>query len=198
VPLQIEGLFNDFCLALGISESTIDGKPLNDKLLCIKEKMSFCYFYEYFAFKFPIIRNNVAHGRILNDNHEFLAQNLLLDFHSICEMFVSQHIPVMKSLSLLKEIEKPPTNNTLDDLYNPLVEWFMNFSGMEIPEFYEADGLKESCLARYESDERWEWLNSIKEHGNMYFDSTDLKKFVIGVKTKGIAVEQCVNFLNKT
>ena len=194
VPLQIEGLFNDFCLALGINESTVDGKPLNDKLILIKEKMSFCYFYEYFAFKFPIIRNNVAHGRILNDNHKSLAQNLLLDFHSICEMFVSHHIPVMRSVSLLKDI-KNSTDSKSDDLNNLLVKWFLYCAKTDIPTFYEADELKELCLARYESEEFWEWLNSIKKHGNMYFDSEDLKKLAIGLKTKRIAIKQCESFL---
>ncbi|MGB4499146.1 MAG: hypothetical protein WBI40_10660 [Methylococcaceae bacterium] len=195
VPLQIEGLFNDFCLALGIDESAIDGKPLNDKLIRIKDKMSFCYFYEYFAFKFPIIRNNVAHGRIINDNHEFLAQNLLLDFHSICEMFVSHYIPVIKSLSLLKEI-KNSIDTAPDDLFNKLIQWFN--SKVEIPEFYkEASELRESCLARYESEEFWEWLNSIKKNGNIYFDSADLKNFVIGIKNEKIAVEQCIKFLTQ-
>lgn len=194
VPLQIEGLFNDFCLALGINESDIDGKPLNDKLIRIKEKMSFCYFYEYFAFKFPVIRNNVAHGRILNDNHESLALNLLLDFHSICDMFVSHHIPVMRSLSLLKDI-KNSTDSKSDDLNNWLVEWYLYCSTIKIPTFYKADELKESCLARYESEEFWEWLNSIKKHGNIYFDSEDLKKFVIGLKTERIAIKQCESFL---
>jgi hypothetical protein len=202
VPLQIEGLFNDLCLALEkIDDSEINaGKPpaLNQKLKYIETKLFHCHFYEYFAFKFPIIRNNVAHGRILNDNHESLAQNLLLDFHSICEMFVSSyHIPVMRSLSLLKEIENsidtPP-----DDLNNLLVEWFLYCAKTDIPAFYKADELKESCLARYESEEFWEWLNSIKEHGNRYFDSDEIQKLAGLLKRKGgIAVEQCMNFLKK-
>ncbi|MDD2864068.1 MAG: hypothetical protein PHC99_05015 [Methylococcales bacterium] len=200
VPLQIEGLFNDLCLALEeIDDSEINAgrsPSLNQKLKYIETKLFHCHFYEYFAFKFPIIRNNVAHGRILDDNHESLAQNLLLDFHSICEMFVSSyHIPVMRSLSLLKEIENsidtPP-----DDLFNQLVEWFMDFSKIEIPEFYEeADALKKSCIARYESEEFWGWLNSIKEHGNRYFDSDEIQEFAGLLKHKGIAVEQCVSFL---
>jgi hypothetical protein len=97
----------------------------------------------------------------------------------------------------LKEIENsidtPP-----DDLNNLLVEWFLYCAKTDIPAFYKADELKESCLARYESEEFWEWLNSIKEHGNRYFDSDEIQKLAGLLKRKGgIAVEQCMNFLKK-
>lgn len=189
-PLQIEGLFGDCCLALGVSESKLDISSLNEKLKHIKERMSYFYFYEYYAFKFPVIRNNIAHGKVIDNNHKHLAQMLLLDLYPVCEMLVSDDLPVMKSLSLLKDIN----NSTGDSVFNSLIEW-LDLSEIDIPSYYDAAELIEKGKLRYQDEEFWRWLEK-KLLSSFDIKNSDVIAFVKKLKLKKIAVNQCNIFFS--
>lgn len=189
-PLQIEGLFGDCCLALGVDESKLDISSLNDKLKHIKDKMSYFYFYEYYAFRFPVIRNNIAHGKVIDNNHKHLAQMLLLDLYPVCNMLVSEDLPIIKSLSILKEI-----NSSTGDLkFNGLMEW-LDFLETDIPLYYDSDELIQKVKLNYQDKDFWEWIEQ-RLRSSYDIKNSDIMAFIKKLKLKKIAIEQCNNLLS--
>ncbi|TKI86361.1 hypothetical protein [Bacillus mycoides] len=107
IPMQIEGIFYDYCLALGFSEKQLDKSSLEVKLSLIKEKGNYFMYYEYFAYTFSVIRNKIAHGRMSDDDEfDHLADLLLLDLVCVCKLTDSDELPINKFLTLLKGFEE--------------------------------------------------------------------------------------------
>jgi len=102
-PLQIEGIFADICRGIGVSENQLDISSLNDKLQHIDERMRSFFFFEYYSFKFPVLRNLVAHGGLVDGELEDTAIHLMLDLLPVCELTVSEDLPIMHALEVLKE-----------------------------------------------------------------------------------------------
>jgi hypothetical protein len=100
-PLQIEGIFADICRGIGISESQLDISSLNDKLQHIDERMRSFFFFEYYSFKFPVLRNLVAHGGLVDGELEDTAIHLMLDLLPVCELTISEELPIMHALEVL-------------------------------------------------------------------------------------------------
>ncbi|TOP23248.1 hypothetical protein CGH19_24640, partial [Vibrio parahaemolyticus] len=59
---------------------------------------------EYYSFKFPIIRNIVAHGKLIEANIEQEAIMLMLDLLPVCDMAVSDEIPIFRKIQLLNKV----------------------------------------------------------------------------------------------
>lgn len=190
VPLQIEGLFSDYCLGIGIKPSELEISSLNGKLKHINANTPFFHLYEYYAFKFPVIRNSIAHGRMIDSSSKHLAQMLLLDLYPVCQMFVSDELPVMKSLSLLKNID----SENDDSVFTSLVEW-LDFLDTDIPAFYDAAELIARAKIRYEDEKLWEWIK-YEFSSSRNYESTHIIKFVEKLKTKKIAVDKCKLFFS--
>ncbi len=138
LPLQIEGLFHDYCILLGIKESTIDVASLNDKLSHIDEKEKNGYSnYEYFSFVFPVIRNKVAHGRYLDDNDELQAVLLLIDLYSVFETIISPTISINKKVNTITELIACNVEGSIEymnKLYN-----LIDCLDVPVPDFYKLD-----------------------------------------------------------
>ncbi|MDX8130462.1 hypothetical protein QLH52_24470 [Methylomonas sp. OY6] len=105
-PLQIEGIFADICREIGVSEKQLDISSLNDKLQHIDERIRRFFFFEYYAFLFPVLRNQVAHGGLVDGEFEDTALHLMLDLLPVCELTVSEDLPVMHALKILKDSAK--------------------------------------------------------------------------------------------
>jgi hypothetical protein len=99
IAIQIEGIFYDYLVALGIN-------PGNEKLTLIPkvEKLENADTLEewaYFKFRFPLIRNAVAHG-FLDEKHRLsyfnldifgVATELLLDLFDVCKRIAKHNFP---------------------------------------------------------------------------------------------------------
>lgn len=96
LPMQIEGIFHDICLEIGIDESRLDIASINEKLRIIQSHMNHFIYFEYYSFKFPIIRNIVAHGKLIAGDIEQTAIMLMLDLLPVCELATSEDIPIIK------------------------------------------------------------------------------------------------------
>ena len=133
LPLQIEGLFHDYCILLGIKEKELNISALNKKLDRIKEKNSnsmFAYInYEYFSFRFPIIRNRIAHGRHFNTNNEYQAISLIHDLYSVCQMIIDKDIELNIYLELINKI------NINNSEFKHRLQ-LLNYIKIELPVFY--------------------------------------------------------------
>lgn len=146
LPLQIEGLFYDFCILLGISAKSIEISSLNDKLDKIadksKDKNLFFWSYEYFTFKFPIIRNKVSHGRIFEASNELQAYYLLLDLYNVINLIIDDKIKLNKYIQFLND---KITDEKILKLYN--------FKNLEVPNFYKIEKIINEITIRLKSNE---------------------------------------------
>ena len=112
VPLQIEGIFHDYCLELGIKQSTIEISSINEKLELINKKDSEFYHFEYYSFIFPVIRNDVAHGRLIfGDKNTSIM--LFLDLLHVCELVFSESLPVNQMVNMAKKISEAIKRKTV-------------------------------------------------------------------------------------
>jgi hypothetical protein len=65
VAVQIEGIFEDACHLSGVSLDELRIATLIPKLDALLWRGHVQIDYPYYAFKFPILRNRVAHGRLV-------------------------------------------------------------------------------------------------------------------------------------
>lgn len=191
-PLQIEGIFADICREIGVSESQLDISSLNDKLLHISGKMRSFFFFEYYSFKFPVLRNLVAHGGLVDGELEDTAIHILLDLLPVCELAVSKDLPIIHALDVLKGARNG----------NPekLAEWLDIRKSVAIPTFYDAQDSITKAEAHYTSQFFWEYLKGeIEKVKKVDHIKTSWAVKVAGkVKSTGLANVQAENFLKSS
>ena len=152
LPLQIEGLFHDYCILVGLNEKELNIASLNDKLKKLRDKDDerLAYSYEYFAFRFPIIRNKVAHGRYFGVNDELQALLLLLDLETLCDMITNEKIPLNEYIHLIK------SEANFETLLN-----LSNYHAIKIPDFYKDLEKKLNQIKPFYSDDKF--INFLNE-----------------------------------
>lgn len=106
VPQQVEGILYDYCIEYGIDENSLKNSTLGDKINLLMEKGNTEVDYEYFAFTFPLIRNRVAHGKLVEQNLDLNSWLLLLDLKYICELMLSGNLQCNKNISVLNNINE--------------------------------------------------------------------------------------------
>lgn len=190
LPLQIEGIFHDICIELGISESQSNKTAINKLLEILNEKTQSFHYFEYYSFIFPITRNKVAHGELIEDNLEHTAIMLILDLVPVCELAISEDIKINKVLKLMKIIEK-------DNNKKNLIE-FLEYLDVDIPMFYNITSLRKDILNKYSEDEFWEYIDEeiIKER-NENINNSEMIKYINILNRKKIASEKCKIFFKK-
>lgn len=187
LPLQIEGIFHDISIELGISESQSNKTAINKLLEVLNEKTQSFFYFEYYSFIFPITRNKVAHGELIEDNLEHTAIMLILDLLPVCEFALSEDIQVNKILKLMKIIEENEDESKLLE--------FVNYLDIEIPKFYGAFVEKENILKKYREDKFWTYINKeIIEERNENINDTKMIQYIKILKKNKIAVDKCEDF----
>lgn len=187
LPLQIEGIFHDISIELGISESQSNKTAINKLLEVLNEKTQSFYYFEYYSFIFPITRNKVAHGKLIEDNLEHTAIMLILDLLPVCQFATSDDIKINKVLQLMKSIEENEEEAKLLE--------FTNYLDVEIPKFYDSFVQKENILKKYSEDKFWKYINEeiIKER-NENINDTKMIQYVKILKKNEIAIDKYKNF----
>lgn len=150
-PMQIEGIFADICLEIGVSEKELDKSSLNSKLDHINRSSMIFLFFEYYAFKFPVLRNRVAHGGLVDGDLEDTAVKLMLDLLPVCELAASEELPTRKALTVLREAARGDRKK--------LLEWIEIERSVRIPPFYDVKDDTQRVLVHLESDAFWEGLS---------------------------------------
>ncbi|WP_157118912.1 hypothetical protein [Azohydromonas lata] len=150
-PLQIEGIFADICREIGVSESQLDISSLNDKLEHIDGKINNFHYFEYYAFKFPVLRNLVAHGGLVDGDMEKTALHLMLDLLPVCDLTISKELPVNYALKVLDEAKNKN--------YEKVIEWLDLRDKVKIPDFYQVNEKIKEVEAIYTSQEFWNYLD---------------------------------------
>ena len=126
----LEGLFHDCCSLIGISEKELNIASLNAKLDKLKEKENndLRSNYEYFSFRFPVIRNKVAHGRYFESDNQLQTLFLIFDLFTLCERITNPKIELNKYIALLRG--KIEFENILE---------IVRFKEMVLPTFYQKE-----------------------------------------------------------
>ena len=106
VPQQIEGILYDYCIEFGIDENSLLNSTLGDKINLLIEKGNTKVDYEYFAFIFPLIRNRVAHGKLIEQNLDLNSWLLLLDLKSACEWLLSSKLESNKNINFINNLNE--------------------------------------------------------------------------------------------
>lgn len=104
IPVQVEGIFYDYCVELGFEEQTLHRKSLGGKLNLVVSREKEFPRYEYYTFCFPRVRNKVAHGHIISSNVDYWADFLLLDLLDVVEMMESSTLPVNRMVKLIRMV----------------------------------------------------------------------------------------------
>lgn len=99
---QIEGMFSDYMGIIGVSSN---GNSITDKLGHLNSKQRL-WGYIYYAFDFPEIRNNIAHGVIIETDVKETACDILLDLVYLVQMIDSPDLEYKIIIDFLKEIDK--------------------------------------------------------------------------------------------
>ena len=106
VPQQIEGILYDYCVEFGIEESSLINSTLGDKINLLKENDNDVIDYEYFAFKFPVIRNRVAHGKLITQDLDLNSWLLLLDLKYVCRLLLSPDLECNRKVAIVNKLDQ--------------------------------------------------------------------------------------------
>ena len=191
-PLQVEGIFADICREVGVSENQLDISSLNDKLQHIDGRLNSFFYFEYYSFKFPVLRNSVAHGGLVDGDLEETALHLMLDLWPVCELAVSKEIPINHALSVLDAASKRD--------YKKLVEWIELRGRFVIPEFYDVSSRIAATEALCKSTEFWDYL--VEELRKLRCVEEVRKSMPVKIagiiKSQGIAKDEADKFLRSS
>ena len=190
VPLQIEGLFNDICLILNIGEKQLEISSLNKKLEFIKNaecENNFSFYYGYYAFELPIIRNKIAHGGVIAEDFKELSIMLFFDFFAVCNLLVSifKEHPIKKSLKLIEKFDdKNP------DLV--ILKAWINYIDIDIPSFYQKQSMVVAMKLAYDNEKFFNYI--YEEYIMNESHEESIKKLIKKLKGNKIAIDKCDKF----
>lgn len=187
LPMQIEGIFHDICIEIGIDESRLDISSINEKLRMIQSHVTHFIYFEYYSFKFPVIRNLVAHGKLIEGDIEQTAIMLMLDLLPVCELAMSEEIPVVNKITLLKKI--------LSDDFSCFIEYF-GYKNINIPSFYQLNDEEKIVESKFNSEEFWAYLEcEVKKEGVEGINSSETMGFIRKLHASKICRKKSDNFL---
>lgn len=76
--LQVEGMFEDCCLELDVRPDSLQRQSIAPKLDTLNRSKAGTPSYPYYAYRFPRLRNTLAHGRVLDATTVRRSAKLLL------------------------------------------------------------------------------------------------------------------------
>lgn len=153
---QIEGLFDVYKTVLGINnDQMLNG--LMDKLNLINEQQGF-WGYVYYAFEFPVLRNNIAHGNMVTITPE-IAYDTLMDIFYLFYKIESSNSEYKIILNFLEDF----SSNELDKDSDYVLNYFSN----DLPFGERLRWLKKCLDGNYDSMLAWydhaDTFNRLKE-----------------------------------
>jgi hypothetical protein len=154
IPTIIEGIFHDLCILIGEDDNQLLNNGFQYKLEKLKNILGHEMCYEYYAFRFRLFRNKVAHGRMTKTDVEKMSDLLLLDLYHICKLVFSSKIELNKKLSLIEKIN----NNSTSPEYNDILKYIL-LDKIKIPSFYNLTDKLSVIDNIINSDVFWNFIN---------------------------------------
>jgi hypothetical protein len=195
IPLQIEGIFYDYCIGLGIPEESLQKASIGEKLDKIIAINPNLYDFEYFKFIFPQTRNRVAHGKLFSTKEsDHISCLLLLDLYHVCGHITSEDIPVNLMVNLLKKIKNRHfTNGDLLRVKYGLLEKIEYY-----PKFYNLEGVIDLVEDKCKEDIFFNYLGEvIRESTNDPVIIKAMKKILSSYKNNKIQIDKCIELFKE-
>lgn len=190
VALQIEGLFGDYCLELGLDETSIRSGSITAKARQVAAlKNNGFRNFEYYAFRFPLIRNKIAHGHVIQTSVDDLADYLMLDLFDMCLLLTSPTLPVVKAVSHLRRWRDDPTNQKLLVIYSL-------FREQPIPAFYQLKDVEDDARDTIIAQPFLDYLLYLTQQEESMLNK-GVRKIVLGLRKAKINERWCKEVLEK-
>ena len=155
LALQIEGLIRDALVSLGENTDDLSSESISSKAELLYKKNVGFYSYEYYKFRFPLLRNKIAHG----DAHKTKREDAIftiLDFCAITKDIVqSDKIPINGIVQILKSLKAHPTDN---DLLFAYAKFHILNPNLEVPVFYDLSSVETIAREAIRRNEFWDWM----------------------------------------
>lgn len=144
-------------------ENKLLGAGFQEKVNILNSKMSFEFDYEYYSFKFRLLRNKMAHGLIDGRESKEIADLLLLDLFDAIEISKSNMIPLNQKLFFVYQTlkDRPPEN------YNYLAGYCF-LKHIEIPDFYNTASDENKINEIANSEELWIFIDNCLCSNDIY------------------------------
>ena len=155
LALQIEGLMRDALVALGVDADDVSSESISSKAELLYKKNAGFYSYEYYKFRFPLLRNKIAHGDAHKTQRED-AISTVLDFCAICkDIAQSDKIPVNAMVRILKSLETQ--GHDFAALLN-YADLCVKNPQLNVPEFYNLSSVETFARETIRGKEFWDWM----------------------------------------
>lgn len=186
---QVEGIFEDCCKSLGMDAVALGTVTLLPKLEFIEKKGVSIWNYPYYAYRFPKLRNSLAHGAVLDAaSWKRVSHFILLDLASAANELVSLKTLETELLELLKTGD-PNRDKDLLKFASLLTD-----GAVDPPEFYELKDAFESFLAGLNNGKVWILMDSLSENCDDTAIET-LRAIAIDLKKRKIRPVDAMKFL---
>lgn len=151
VVVQIEGLVLDYCEDLGVQPTELARSSLPAKAHAILRHKGYFSDFPYYAYRLPVLRNHLAHGRPLSATAQRDARLLLLDLAAVVKLVQDPDLLVNQCVQLLRP---SGTFSSLDDTRRALLAHALFELGVQAPpQFYGLDGAWNGLMARLNTSE---------------------------------------------
>lgn len=190
--LQIEGMFEDCCLELGVNPGSLQRQSIGPKLDSLMQSNALPPNYPYYAYYFPRLRNKLAHGRLLNETEARRTSELLvLDLVDVASHVVNapSHNNVM--IAFLREASTVQSENIIKfaTLAIDNVDCPLDFYGLEAKYHEFMDAL-------VNKEESWVLLHKLTETRDPAF-LANVQFLAKSLKKREISTSRCIDLLRE-
>lgn len=178
---QVEGLFDDYRQILDIDiDKRING--IGDKLEKLREKKKIAG-YIYYAFDFPKLRNDIAHGKMIEVTDE-IAFDIIMDIFYIVKLINAEDNPYKIWTDFLKNLpeQKDPEGYILD---------FFKSNSLHIEQKLEI--LENYFIGKYSKIIKWYELESSEKNFIEIIKSEDFRKRIFNNEPIEIETKELFN-----
>ena len=155
LALQIEGLIHDVLVANGEEEVKLRATSLTEKVERLEKLHVGFYSYEYYAFRFPVLRNEIAHGNAHKTQREE-AIKVMLDLCGLCRYIAkSDLLPCNKLVELTKRfVEADATAKEKIDY----ARFVVSHANVSVSDFYGLETITASIQNEIQRVDFWNEL----------------------------------------
>lgn len=162
LALQIEGLIRDVLVLLGEDEEKMYSSSITEKAEKLDKHETGFYAYEYYAFRFPVFRNEIAHGDAHKTQREDCIK-LMLDFCALCRYVArDEKIPTNHIIEL---IEKATEGNCDVKTIVEYATYSVANKDVTLPDFYNLKAKVDGVRNRIASVQFWDDWYALVDKG---------------------------------
>lgn len=182
--VQVEGLFEELCRELGVEDKELRIATLVPKLDALRRTGVLLPHYAYYAYRFPILRNRIAHGRIPKMDQR-AATLVLLDLRDVARMLVNEPTPLNRLVTLVRGMGAEPSPPDVLRFAILLAQ-----KKAAVPSFYAIDAGIQRLLRAVGEPSVWTHAKQLADKPRPEIDA-GLRIIASGLKSQGIEGTRC-------